>query len=96
MMRFTLLAACAFLGACTVVKINAGDTNTITHGPGDGVAENLANRACVKAGQHSAVIVSTVNKDAKLPPGQGKQVTTFRCSADLPRAEPPPGNEAAH
>jgi hypothetical protein len=96
MKRTALLAACAVIGACTVIKINEGNTNTITHDPGDGVAKDLTNRACVKAGQHSAEIISTVNKDPKLPPGQGKQVTTFRCSANLPRAEPPPGNDAAH
>ena len=51
----------------------------------DAVGQALANRACVKAGQMSAEIVSTVNKDPKLPPGEGKQVTTFRCSASPPR-----------
>jgi hypothetical protein len=83
MKRFSLVAACSILAACTVVKIGEGNTNSITHKPGEGQA--LANRACVKAGQMSAEIVSTVNKDPKLPPGEGKQVTTFRCSASPPR-----------
>ena len=78
----TLLAAAAlFAGGCTVVRINEGDTNSITHAAGPGIAEDLAGRACRKAGQQRAEIISTVNKDAKLPPGTGKQVTTFRCSA---------------
>jgi hypothetical protein len=37
---------------------------------------------CQKAGETSAIIVSTVNKDPALPAGQGKQLTTFRCSSD--------------
>jgi hypothetical protein len=81
-----LLAVSALLaGGCTVVKINKGDTNTIQHKPGADVARDLSNRACRRAGQQSAEIISTVNKDAQLPPGTGKQVTTFRCSA---RAQP--------
>jgi hypothetical protein len=81
-----LLAASAlFAGGCTVVKINKGDTTTIQHEPGEEVARDLSNRACRKAGQQTAEIISTVNKDADLPPGTGKQVTTFRCSA---RAQP--------
>lgn len=80
-----LLAASALCaGGCTVIKINKGDTNTITHAPG--AEQDLTTRACRKAGQQSAEIISTVNKDAKLPPGTGKQVTTFRCTA---RAQPP-------
>jgi hypothetical protein len=76
-----LAASALFAGGCTVVKINEGDTTTIEHAAGAGVAEDLSNRACRKAGQQRAEIISTVNKDAKLPPGTGKQVTTFRCSA---------------
>jgi hypothetical protein len=80
MARTIFLATFIFaLSACTVVKINKGDTNTIEHNEGDGVAQNLANRACGKAGRQTAEIVSTANKDASLPPGTGKQVTTFRC-----------------
>jgi hypothetical protein len=83
-----LLAASALLAAgCTVVKIGKGDTNTITHKAGPGIAQDLANRACRKAGQQSAEILSTVNEDAKLPEGTGRQLTTFRCSAS---AQPPP------
>ena len=81
MIRAVLLAALA-LSACTVVKINPGDTTTIEHEEGADVGKDLANRACRKAGQKSAVIVSSINKDASLPPGTGRQVTTFRCSSD--------------
>lgn len=81
-----LLAACALLAsACTVVKINKDDTTTIAHEGGADVAKDLSNRACRRAGQQSAEIVSTVNKNAALPPGTGKQVTTFRCSSAAPR-----------
>ena len=82
----TLLAAGAlFISACTIVKINPDDTTTIEHEGGADVAKDLSNRACRRAGQQSAEIVSTVNKDASLPAGTGKQVTTFRCSASVPR-----------
>ena len=78
-----LFAVCALLaGGCTVVKIGKGDTNTITHAPGQ--EKDLANRACRKAGQQSAEIISTVNEDANLPPGPGRQLTTFRCSSKPP------------
>jgi hypothetical protein len=87
MMRLaTLLATCALVtSACTMVKINPDDTTTIEHEGGAEVAKDLADRACRRAGQQSAEIVSTVNKDAELPAGSGKQVTTFRCSAAAPR-----------
>lgn len=82
MMRATLLAACVIFSACTVVKIGKGDTNTIQHDGGADVAQDLANRACRRAGgQQQAQVLSTENKDPALPPGTGKQVTTFRCSA---------------
>jgi hypothetical protein len=74
-----------FASACTIVKINPDDTTTIEHEGGAEVARDLSNRACRRAGQQSAEIVSTVNKDAALPAGTGKQVTTFRCSAAAPR-----------
>lgn len=77
----TLLALCAAVGACTTIKINGDDTSTIVHEGGAEVAKDLTTRACHRAGQTSAEIVSTVNKDPALPPGTGKQVTTFRCSA---------------
>jgi len=81
-----LLAACTlFASACTIVKINPDDTTTIEHEGGAEVATDLSNRACRRAGQQRAEIVSTVNKDASLPDGTGKQVTTFRCSAAAPR-----------
>jgi len=82
-----LAAATLFAPGCTVVKINKGDTTTIEHAAGAGVAEDLSNRACRKAGQQSAEIISTVNKDANLPPGTGKQVTTFRCLATRPQPQ---------
>lgn len=80
------LAVCAlFASACTIVKINPDDTTTIEHEGGAEAAKDLSARACRRAGQQSAEIVSTVNKDAALPPGVGKQVTTFRCSTAAPR-----------
>jgi hypothetical protein len=80
MMRTILVAMVAIaMSGCTVIKINKDDTQTIEHKEGDGVAQDLANRACGRAGRQTAEIVSTVNKDASLPPGTGKQVTTFRC-----------------
>jgi hypothetical protein len=80
MIRAVLLIVFA-LSACTVVKINPGDTTTIEHEAGADVGKDLATRACRKAGQSKAVIVSTVNKDETQPPGAGRQVTTFRCSS---------------
>ena len=74
---FTLCFAAA--SACTVVKLNPGDTTTIEYEGGADVGKDLADRACRKAGQQSAEIVSTVNKDKTRTPGSGKQVTTFRC-----------------
>jgi hypothetical protein len=75
-----VLAACVILSACTVVKIGKGDTNTVQHEGGADEAYNLASRACRRAGQQYTEVISTVNKDASLPPGTGKQITTFRCS----------------
>lgn len=80
MKQTVLLAACLIIGACTVVKIGEGDTSTLQH-EGSADAQDLANRACRRAGQQQAQIISTENKDPALPPGTGKQVTTFRCSA---------------
>ena len=81
-----LFTACALLAAgCTVVKIGKGDTNTITHAPGE--EKDLTSRACRKAGNQNAEIVSTVNKDASLPPGTGKQITTFRCLSTKPQPQ---------
>jgi hypothetical protein len=83
MTRLLLVAACVLLiGACTTIKLNKDNTNTITYSGGPDVGQNLATRACRKSGARSAVIISTVNKDPSLPPGTGRQVTTFRCSAD--------------
>ena len=84
-----LLASCVLVAsACTIVKINPDDTTTIEHEGGAAVAKDLSARACRKAGQQSAEIVSTVNKDPALPAGTGKQVTTFRCSSVVPRQQP--------
>jgi hypothetical protein len=81
MTRTVLLAACIILGACTAIRINGDDTTTIEHEPGADVARDLTTRACQRVGEHSAEIISTVNKNTDLPPGTGTQVTTFRCSA---------------
>nr|AQQ74416.1 hypothetical protein [uncultured bacterium] len=70
------------LGACTTIKLNHDNTNSITYKGGPEVGQQLATRACRKAGERSAIIISTVNKDPSLPPGTGRQVATFRCSSD--------------
>lgn len=75
---------CACMGACTVIKINDGDTQTIEYEGGAEVANDLTARACRRAGQQRAEIVSTVNKDTSLPAGSGRQVTTFRCTSGAP------------
>ena len=86
MMRSTVLSLlCVVIGACTTIKVNKDDTSTIEHDGGVEVAKDLTTRACVRAGQKSAEIISTVNKDPALPAGSGKQVTTFRCSAAEPQ-----------
>lgn len=77
----TLLALCVIVSACTTIKINPGDTETIEYEGGVEVAKDLTTRVCRRAGQRSAEIISTVNKNPALPAGTGKQVTTFRCSA---------------
>ena len=86
MMRSALVPAlCVVFGACTTIKINQDDTQTIEHEAGVEVARELTTRVCQRAGQKSADIISTVNKDPALPAGTGKQVTTFRCSAAEPQ-----------
>lgn len=75
----TLLVAGVFLCACATIKINPGDTNTIQHDGGVEAGKELAASACDRAGHQRAEVVSTVNKKSDLPPGTGKQVTTFRC-----------------
>lgn len=86
MLRLALLlaVAAAFTGACTMVHINSDDTSTIEHNGGVETGRDLANRACRRAGQQSAEIISTVNKNPDDPPETGKQVTTFRCSSKPP------------
>ena len=86
MMRSAVLSSlCVVIGACTTIKVNKDDTSTIEHEGGVEIAKDLTTRACVRAGQRSAEIISTVNKDPALPAGSGKQVTTFRCSAAEPK-----------
>ena len=81
MLRSALLCSLGLLiGACTTIKINPDDTSIIEHEAGIEVARDLTTRVCQRAGQQSAEIISTVNKDPELPAGTGKQVTTFRCS----------------
>jgi hypothetical protein len=81
MLRSILVAAVVvLLGACTVIKVNRGDSETIEYDGGPEVARDLTTRACHKAGQPSAEIISTQNKDPSLPPGTGRQVTVFKCS----------------
>ena len=87
MLRLTLaLTACVAVSACTVIKINPGDSQTIEYEGGTEVGNDLTARACRKAKQQRAEIISTVNKNASLPPGQGRQVTTFRCVSGAPAA----------
>ena len=81
MTRAILAVACVLAaGACTTLKIDHGGENTVTHTGGAAEAKELADRACHRAGSGHGEVVSTVNKDASLPPGTGKQVTTFRCT----------------
>jgi hypothetical protein len=81
MMRTILIAGVLMFSACTTVKLNGDNTNTITYNGGPEVGMDLATRACRKAGERRAIIISTINKDASLPEGTGRQVTTFRCSS---------------
>jgi hypothetical protein len=84
--RFIIPLLCSAC-ACTVIKINEGDTQTIEYEGDAEVAKDLTARACRKARRASAEIISTVNKDPARPPGEGRQVTTFRCT---PAAPPTP------
>lgn len=82
-MKLALFLICALaLGACTTVRLNHDNTNTITHKGDAEEGKRLADRACRKAGEASAIVISTVNKDSSLPEGSGRQMTTFRCSSD--------------
>ena len=89
-MRAALVVSigCILLGACTTITLNDDNTNTITHKAGEGVAQDLAARACHKAGERRAVIISTMNKDPSKPEGTGRQVTTFRCTSLEPQTPP--------
>lgn len=88
MLRFSLFACALIFSACTTVKLNHDNTNTITYSGGPEVGLDLATRACRKAGERRAIIISTINKDASLPEGTGRQVTTFRCSSSEGPAAP--------
>jgi hypothetical protein len=79
MIRVAVVLASALLSACAIVKINHDGTNTIQHRKGIEGGKDLANRACAKSDSQIADIISTVNKDASLPDGQGWQLTTFKC-----------------
>lgn len=80
------IAVCAglLLAGCTTIKIDHGGDNEIVHAGGVAEAKELADRACHRAGSGRGEVVSTVNKDPSLPPGTGKQVTTFRCTTASP------------
>jgi hypothetical protein len=75
------IVLCAALGACSTVKIGPGDSSTITYKGDPSVGKDLADRACRRGGQQGADVLSVENTDASLPPGTGKQIITFRCSA---------------
>lgn len=82
MKRALPVAVCLFVtAACTTIKIDHGGVNEIVHSGGATEAQELADRACHRAGSGRGEVVSTVNKDPSLPPGTGKQVTTFRCKS---------------
>jgi len=83
MLRLVSLLAIGALsvGACTMVRVNSDDTSTIEHKGGVDTGRDLANRACRRAGQDGAEVISTVNKNPEAPPESGKQVTTFRCTS---------------
>ncbi|HEY6641403.1 hypothetical protein [Povalibacter sp.] len=81
MKRALSICAClALAAACTTIKIDHGDTNTIQHTGDAAKAQELVDRACHRSGSGRGEIVSTVNKDPSLPEGTGTQVTTFRCT----------------
>jgi hypothetical protein len=80
-----LLGLYVVLAACTTVRVNSDDTSSITYEGGPEVAKDLTTRVCQRAGQQSAEIISTVNKDPDLPAGTGKQIATFRCVAAKPQ-----------
>lgn len=89
MLRCLVIPLLCFVCACTVVKINEGDTQTIEYEGDVEVAKDLTARACRKARRPGAEIISTVNKNPELPPGEGRQVTTFRCTSAAPPASQP-------
>ncbi len=81
MLRLPLILGVLICSACTTVKLNPDNTNTITYSGGPEVGLDLATRACRRAGERRAIVISTINKDASLPEGSGRQVVTFRCSS---------------
>lgn len=83
---FLWIVCLIMLGACTTIKLNHGNTNTITYRGTPEKGQQLATRACRKAGERRAIVISTINKDASLPDGKGRQVATFRCTSSDERA----------
>ena len=81
MKRASCVSAVLCLAACATIRIDGGGVNEITHTGGATEAKELADRACHRAGSGHGEVISTVNKDASLPPGTGRQVTTFRCTS---------------
>lgn len=81
MLRLPLVVCILICSACTTIKLNHDNTNTITYRGGPEVGLDLATRACRRAGERRAIIISTINKDASLPDGTGRQMTTFRCTS---------------
>ncbi len=84
MKRAMSVCVCLFLSACTTIKIDPSGDNEISHTGGAVEAQELADRACHRAGSGRGEVVSTVNKDPSQPPGTGRQVTTFRCTTSKP------------
>jgi|SRR4051794_13341323 hypothetical protein len=83
-----LMIGFALLAGCTMVHLNGDATNSITYTGDADVGRDYAMRACRKGSQNSVEVVSIKNKDESLPPGQGRQIITFKCSAKPPK---PPG-----
>jgi hypothetical protein len=76
-----VIALCDVLLGCTTVTVGPDGASSITYEGDPAAGKDLADRACRRAGQESADVISIENKDASLPPGAGKQVITFRCSS---------------
>ena len=81
-------ACFALVAGCTMVHLNGDATNSIEYKGDESVGRDYAMRTCRKGSQNSVEVVSIKNKDDSLPPGQGRQIITFKCSANPPK---PPG-----